>query len=101
MEEGHITDCPTCGVAISGVEDPTPAEGRVLDFILAFHDQNGRFPTYREIRVKFGYRSHQSVRYHVDKLDRKGWLTVRRTRMLQSIDAARRRNRFSGGTTSW
>ena len=96
-----MTVCPTCGIAIRGAEDPTPAEGRVLDFIIAFHDQYGRFPTYREIRVEFAYRSPQSVRHHVDKLRKKGWLAIGRTRLLSSIDAARRRSRFSGGTTSW
>jgi len=38
-----------------GDDDPTPA--MVLDFVVAFHDQHGRFPTHREVRIEFTDRS--------------------------------------------
>ena len=83
-----MTVCATCGVAIHGAHDPTTAEARVLHFIVAFHDQYGRFPTYREIRVELAYRSLQAVRYHVHKLEKKGWLTIQRAPNGRGILAA-------------
>ena len=79
-----MTGWPNYSVAIQGTADPTPTEGRVLDFIVAFNDQHGRFPTYREIRVEFAYRSTNSGRRHVHELDRKGWLSIKRTRFCDA-----------------
>ena len=71
-------------VAGHSAEDMTPKEGRVLEFILGFYDSHGRFPSLRQIRVEFAYRSVGAARYHVDKLEKKGWLGIKRTRFLES-----------------
>ena len=62
--------------------DLTPKEARVLDFIVAFHDRHNRFPSWRQMRVEFAYRSRGAALYHVDKLEKKGWLAIRRMRFL-------------------
>ena len=63
-------------------EELTPTEGRVLDFIVAFRDQYDRFPNDHDMRGEFASGSLQAVRYHVDKLEKKGWLAIRRMRSL-------------------
>jgi hypothetical protein len=68
-----------------GAEDPTPVEAKVLDFVVAFHDQHSRFPTHREVRIEFTNRS----------------LTVSRERSLTRIESALRRSSTIGRTASW
>ena len=89
------------GIASRVAEDLTPTEARVLDFIVAFHDQYGRFPSLRSIRVEFAYRSVGSARYHVDKLDKKGWLAIRRERFLTRIEWALRRTADTGSDSGY
>jgi SOS-response transcriptional repressor LexA len=68
---------PNYGIANRIAEDLTLTQAMVLDFIVEFHDRDSRFPTVRDIRVKFGYRSVGAARYHVHELEKKGWLAGR------------------------
>ena len=79
-----MTCCPRCGIAIDGWGDPTPAEHRVLQAIVEFHDARGRFPTYREIQRSQGYRSVQSVHAKVHALAEKGLLVMGDNKRIRS-----------------
>ena len=77
-------------VANRRAEELTPREARMLDFIVACHDQNGRFPSLRQIRDELAH-SLTAVCYHVDKLEKKGWLECSRENFLARIESALRR----------
>jgi repressor LexA len=47
---------------------------KILAFVLGFHDQNGIFPTVREIQRKFGFASTNSVHRHLTALAKVGLL---------------------------
>ena len=76
-------------VANRRAEDLTPKEARVLDFIVACHDQHDRFPNLRQIRDTLAY-SLAAVRHHLDKLEKKGWLECSRENFLARIESALR-----------
>lgn len=69
--------CPSCG-ALLATGDPSPAQARVLEFIVDFHERRGRFPLYREIRIGMGYTSTAAATRQVAALASKGLLTVRK-----------------------
>lgn len=47
----------------------------ILGFIAQFHDTNGYMPTYREIARGCGWRSHSTVKYHLERLQAMGLIT--------------------------
>ena len=56
------------------MEDLSPRQREVLDFIRLFIDQNGVVPSYREIGGAVGIGSTNGVSDHVKALERKGYL---------------------------
>ena len=82
-------------------EDLTPKEVRVLDFIVGFHDQHGRFPSLRQIRVEFAYHSLAAADRQVPELKEKDWLAVRRERSLTRIESALRLSWPIGRRAAW
>lgn len=54
--------------------DLSPRQREVLDFILAWHDQHGIAPSFREIGEHLGIKSTNGVSDHVRALQRKGYL---------------------------
>jgi SOS-response transcriptional repressor LexA len=67
--------CEHCGARLAE-NDPSPAELRVLNFIVDFREAQGRFPTYREIRIGMRFRSVATANTHVYRLADKGWVTI-------------------------
>ncbi|MCB9665206.1 MAG: transcriptional repressor LexA [Alphaproteobacteria bacterium] len=56
------------------MDDLTPRQREVLEFILAWNDQHGISPSFREIGDHLGIRSTNGVSDHVRTLERKGYL---------------------------
>lgn len=86
-----MTCCPTCGIAVVGAGDPSPAEERMLNLVLDFHEQHGRFPTYRELKSALAYRSVHGVAARLQCLAKKGFVTLSGVRGKRGIQAARDR----------
>lgn len=53
----------------------TPKQQAFLDFLVAFTNENGYWPSYREIGDHFGYISPNSTTQNIRALLRKGYLT--------------------------
>jgi repressor LexA len=56
----------------------TKRQREVLDFIIAFHDRDGRFPTGPEIANHFGFKDPSPAYQHLDALEVKGYLKIKR-----------------------
>ena len=56
---------------------PTPAQQRVLDFIVSYFARELMMPTYAEIAEGLAFRSPTAVQHHVEALVRRGWLELR------------------------
>jgi len=56
----------------------TKRQREVLDFIVAFHDREGRFPTGPEIAGHFGFKDPSPAYQHLDALEAKGYLKIKR-----------------------
>ncbi|MBS1911957.1 MAG: repressor LexA [Bacteroidetes bacterium] len=56
----------------------TNRQREVLDFIVAFQDRDGRFPTGPEIAKHFGFRDPSPAYQHLDALEAKGYLRIKR-----------------------
>ena len=56
------------------MEDLTPRQREVLEFIIAWSDQAGIAPSFREIGDHLGIRSTNGVSDHVRQLQKKGYL---------------------------
>jgi repressor LexA len=56
------------------VEDLSPRQREILEFIIAAIDTNGVVPTYREIGAALGIHSTNGVSDHIKALERKGYL---------------------------
>ncbi len=56
------------------MDDLTPRQREVLNFMLAWNDQNGIPPSFREIGESLGIRSTNGVSDHVKALEKKGYL---------------------------
>jgi repressor LexA len=54
--------------------DLTQKQQAVFDFLKAYRNQNGRPPSYEEIRQKFDFASLNSVSKHLQQLERKGFI---------------------------
>jgi repressor LexA len=69
------------------MQDLTPAQQRVLDFIQAEALANRPNPTLREIAAHFGFRSHRAAACHLEAIKRKGFLASdpRRARSLRVL----------------
>lgn len=52
----------------------TARQYQVLDFLRQFSEERQRPPTYREIAAHFGFSSLNSVRDHLNKLTKWGWI---------------------------
>jgi repressor LexA len=65
---------------------------QILDFIQAYVECHGVSPSYREIGVAVGLKAISAVKYQVEKLQEKGYLT-RRDRMPRTIVQKPRRLR--------
>ena len=52
----------------------TPAQERVLDFLQAEVHAGRPIPTVREIAAQFGFRSHRAAACHLEALKRKGFI---------------------------
>ncbi len=58
----------------STVEDLSPRQRQILDYITAVVDANGVVPSYREIGAALGIGSTNGVSDHIKALERKGYL---------------------------
>lgn len=58
------------------MEDLTDKQREILDFLIAFQQENGRTPTGPEIADAFGYSDHSTVYQHLRAVARKGYLDV-------------------------
>jgi len=56
----------------------TKRQREVLDFLRSFHDTDGRMPTGSEIAAHFGFRDPSSAYQHLEALEAKGRITIRR-----------------------
>ena len=54
--------------------DLTPKQRSVLDFLREYRAHNAQPPSYEEIREHFGFSSLNSVRKHLQQLERKGFI---------------------------
>lgn len=54
--------------------DLTQKQQAVFDYLKAYRGENGRPPSYEEIREEFGFASLNSVRKHLQQLERKGFI---------------------------
>lgn len=54
--------------------DLTQKQQAVFDFLKTYRNQNGRPPSYEEIRQEFGFASLNSVSKHLQQLERKGFI---------------------------
>lgn len=54
--------------------DLTQKQQAVFDYLKAYRGENGRPPSYEEIRMEFGFASLNSVRKHLQQLERKGFI---------------------------
>lgn len=79
-----MTRCEACGCAITGAQDPTKAEARMLQYVLAYHHLHGRFPKYHTIRVGLRLGSLSHVYAQIRGLERKGWITTERYRGIKA-----------------
>lgn len=60
--------------------DPlTDRQRRVLEAVVDHHRRHGRMPTYRELGRALRIASTQGVRRHLEALERKGYLSMRRS----------------------
>ncbi len=57
-----------------GADDLSPRQREVLDMMVAFQEQHGVCPSYREIGASLGINSTNGVSDHVRALERKGYL---------------------------
>jgi len=56
------------------MENPTPRQQQVLDFVTSHIDNNGYPPTLREIGLHLGVSGNVSVIQHLEALERKGYI---------------------------
>lgn len=56
----------------------TTRQREVLDFVVAFRDREGRFPTGPEIAKNFGFKDPSPAYQHLDALEAKGYLKIKR-----------------------
>lgn len=56
----------------------TARQREVLDFVVAFRDREGRFPTGPEIAKHFGFKDPSPAYQHLDALEAKGYLRIKR-----------------------
>jgi repressor LexA len=56
------------------VQDLSPRQREMLDYLIATVDQSGVFPTYREIGAALGIGSTNGVSDHLKALERKGYI---------------------------
>ncbi len=61
-------------MAVENTRPLTKRQGETMGQILAFFEQHGRTPTYRELRDIFGLRSVSTVHQRVQALRNKGFL---------------------------
>lgn len=78
--------CGQCG-AVLVTDDPSPAEARVLEFVLDFHGRRLRFPTYLEIQQGLRLGSRTAANTMVHRLARKGWLAIEKYRGIKGARA--------------
>jgi SOS-response transcriptional repressor LexA len=55
----------------------------ILDYVNHFNQENGYAPSVREIGAAVGLRSTASVSYHLQQLQQKGLLLLRRVLVIQ------------------
>jgi repressor LexA len=58
----------------AALDDLSPRQREILDFILAFMDQRGVAPTFRDIGLALGIKSTNGVSDHLKALEKKGYL---------------------------
>lgn len=56
----------------------TKRQKEILDFIVGFHDNEGRFPTGPEIADHFGFKDPSPAYQHLDALETKGYIKIKR-----------------------
>ncbi len=56
----------------------TKRQKEILDFIIVFHDREGRFPTGPEIADHFGFKDPSPAYQHLDALETKGYIKIKR-----------------------
>jgi len=56
------------------IMDLTPKQRTVLDFLKSYRTRHAQPPSYEEIREHFGFASLNSVRKHLQQLERKGYI---------------------------
>ena len=56
------------------MEELSPRQTELLEFLRGYHDQNGVVPSYREIGVALGIQSTNAVSDHIKALQRKGYI---------------------------
>jgi len=56
----------------------TKRQKEILDFIVGFHDREGRFPTGPEIADHFGFKDPSPAYQHLDALETKGFIKIKR-----------------------
>ncbi len=56
----------------------TKRQKEILDFIIEFHDREGRFPTGPEIAENFGFKDPSPAYQHLDALEAKGFIKIKR-----------------------
>jgi len=79
---------------------PTPPQRRILIFLLERENARQIPATYREIAAALGWRAAGTVRDHVQRLSRKGYLArSRKARSLRLTDSGRAEARQTGTTS--
>src|SRR3546814_1424560 len=77
---GTVFDSP-CTVHLHStepaVDELTPRQAEILDFILRHRDEHGAPPTRAEIVTAFGFRSPTAAEDHLRALARKGAIDLR------------------------
>jgi repressor LexA len=68
--------------------DPTETQQRILNHIRSFWNIHGYAPAVRDLMSLCGFRSPRAISFHLDKLERNGW--IQRDTKARSIRLVRR-----------
>jgi repressor LexA len=55
----------------------TSTQKEILEYVLTYQEENGRTPTGPEIAEKFGYSQARTAYDHLERIEKKGYLTIR------------------------
>lgn len=55
----------------------TSTQKEILEYLLTYQEQNGRTPTGPEIAEEFGYSQARTAYDHLERIEKKGYLTIR------------------------